>query len=99
MKAMESNTFVEKEKLNMHLESVKYKDLEFLKTKGGPFTTSEEVEKFMANNEIETKEKNQRLYVEVRYTKNSSLRLKHSDSVFRLKRTIRTCQIKSMLRI
>ena len=69
----------------MHLDSVKYRDLEFLKSKGGPFTSADEVEDFMKQ-EMDSKEKNQRLYVEVRYAKNTSLRLKHTDPVFRLRR-------------
>ena len=87
MAAVECNSFAEKERLNMQLESVKYKDLQFLKTREGPFTTSEEVTMYMDQIEIETKERNQILYVEVRfrYAKNTSLRLKHSDS-FRLRR-------------
>ena len=86
MKVMERDAFAEKEKINTHLDSVKFKDLEFLKTKGGPFTTSEEVDIFMDKKQMIPKEKNHRLYVEVRYAKNTSLRLNHSDSVFRLRR-------------
>ena len=87
MQSMEIGAFAEKEKVNMHLDSVRYKDLEFLKSKGGPFTTLEEVEIFM-NQIKDSKEENhnQRLYIEVRYAKNTSLRLKHSDPVFRLRR-------------
>ena len=38
------------------------------------------------NGDETAEEKNKRLYTEVRYAKNTSLRLKHSDPVFRLKR-------------
>ena len=86
MKVMERDAFAEKEKINTHLDSVKFKDLEFLKTKEGPLTTLEEVDIFMDKKQMIPKEKNHRLYVEVRYAKNTSLRLKHSDSVFRLRR-------------
>ena len=40
------------------MDSVKFKDLEFLKTKGRPFTTSKEVDILMNRKEIDTKEKN-----------------------------------------
>ena len=67
------------------MDTVKYKDLETLKSHGGPFVSGEEVEMYLKGGE-EEKKKNDRLYVEVRYAKNTSLRLKHSDEVFRLKR-------------
>ena len=38
------------------------------------------------NGDETAEEKNKRLYTEVRYAKNTSLRLKQSDPVFRLKR-------------
>ena len=66
------------------MDSVKFKDLEFLKTKGRPFTTSKEVDILMNRKEIDTKEKKTMSVVEVRYAKNTSSRLKHSAPVFRL---------------
>ena len=85
MKAMEEEAFSDKETINLHIESIEYKDLEFLKSVGGPFTTTEEMQSY--EKEIEdSKRKNKRLYVEVRCAKNMSLRLKHTDPVFRLKR-------------
>ena len=82
---MEKEAFSDKETISMHIESIKYKDLEFLKSVGGPFTTTEEMQSY--EKEIEdSKRKNKRLYVEVRFAKNTSLRLKHTDPVFRLKR-------------
>ena len=44
--------FADKEEINTNLDSVKFKDLEFLKTKGGPFTTTEEVDIFMNRKEM-----------------------------------------------
>ena len=46
MQAMENDAFSNEEKINKHLDNVKYKDLEFLESHGGPFTTSEEVYNF-----------------------------------------------------
>lgn len=85
MKVMEEDAFIQKESINSHIDSIKYRDLEFLKSVGGPFTKAEEVQEYMDVTE-ESKEMNKRLYVEVRYAKNSSLRLKHIDPLFRLKR-------------
>ena len=71
-----------KDVANQHYEAVKLKDLDYLKACGGPFTTSEN---FMKDTE-ESKQKNKRFYVEVRYAKNTCMSLKYSASVFRLKR-------------
>ena len=75
-----------KDLVNRHYEAVKLTDLEYLKLNGGPFTTPEEVEEFMKKTK-ESKEKNKRLYTEVRYAKNTCMSLKHSAAVFRLKRS------------
>ena len=85
MREEENESFASKDDVNSHLETVKYKDLEFLKGRDGPFVSAEEVEVYMNGDET-AEEKNKRLYTEVRYAKNTSLRLKHSDPVFRLKR-------------
>ena len=64
MKVMENEASVDKD---THLDSVNNTDLEFLKSEGGPFTTADEVQEFMKQKD--SKEINQRLYVEVRYAK------------------------------
>ena len=84
MKLLENEAFADKDHANMHLDSVKYNDLEFLKSCGGPFTSAEEVEEYVP--QIYIQNMNKRLFIEVRYAKNTSLRLKHSDPVFRLRR-------------
>jgi len=86
MKNDEANGNQKKDLVNRHYEAVKLTDLEYLKLNGGPFTTPEEVEEFMKKTK-ESKEKNKRLYTEVRYAKNTCMSLKHSASVFRLKRS------------
>ena len=50
-----------------HVSNTMYTDLENLK-KGGPFTKAKEVMEFDENT-TETKEKNERLYTEIRYAK------------------------------
>ena len=85
MRKMEETGNLKKDVDNNHIESVKYRDLEYLKEKNGLFTTAEVVRDFDANTP-ESSEKNKRLYIEVRYAKNSCLSLKHTASVFRLKK-------------
>ena len=85
MRKMEETGNLKKDVDNNHIESVKYRDLEYLKEKNGLFTTAEEVRDFDANIP-ESSEKNKRLYIEVRCAKNSCLSLKHTASVFRLKK-------------
>ena len=70
---------------NVSIERTKCKDLELLKSQGGPFTTPAQVDIFM-NSKSTEKEKCSRLYVEVRYAKNTSLLLPKSSQVFRLKK-------------
>ena len=84
MKLLENEAFADKDHVNMHLDSVKYNNLEFLKSCGGSFTSAEEVEEYVSQTNIPNM--NKRLYIEVRYAKNTSLRLKHSDPVFCLRR-------------
>ena len=86
MKVLESNAFAEKEKINTHFESVKYKDLEFLKSKGGPFTTPDEVDSYMKKKEIDPNDKKPEAICRSKICKNTSFRLKHLDPLFSLRR-------------
>ena len=85
MKKMEEEGNLKKDVDNNHVGNIMYSDLEYLKARGGPFTKPGEVTEFDQNTP-ESKEKNVRLYTEVRYAKNSCLSMKHTASVFRLKR-------------
>ena len=62
---------------------MKNQDLETLKKLGGPFTNPRDVAKLMRSRI--TDEKNQRLYVEVRYARDTSLSHPKNSSLFRLK--------------
>ena len=82
---MEVEGFSDKENINRHIEAVKYIDLIYLKCVGGPFTTAEEVQRYVDETK-HSKKKDERLKVEIQYTKKTtSLRLKNTDPVFRLK--------------
>ena len=43
MQDLEDASLATKDAVNKHNESVKYKDLDFLKSKGGPFDSSDQV--------------------------------------------------------
>ena len=68
MKEMEEKGYTQKDIVNTTLEKQKLDDLEFLSQQviPGPLTTSEKVKKVMES-EPESKEKNHRMYVEVRF--------------------------------
>ena len=83
MKALEKKGYSEKEALNIRTELSRLKDLECLKSLSGPFTKTEEIQFYMANQDIDDKEKNKRLYIEVRYARMASLTLKPTSAVFR----------------
>ena len=88
MKAMEAKGFSQKEALNLKEETSKLADLDYLKKQKpiGPFTSSNEVSSYLLNEEIDEDTKNKRLYIEVRYARKTSLSLKPTASVFRLKK-------------
>ena len=73
-----------KEVQNEQTDKKRNADLEKLKALGGPFTKPEEIDAFVRS-ETDEKLKNERLYVEVRYCKNTSLSLPKSSPIFRLK--------------
>ena len=68
MEVLEESGFSQKEIISTNVERQELDDLDFLKkqTHPGPFTTSEAVTSFMEN-EAEGKEKNKRIYIEVRF--------------------------------
>ena len=75
----------EKEIANLAVDKMRNKDLEHLISCGGPFTNPEQVQNFMKT-DIPEKEKNTRLYIEVRHAKNSSVAFPKVSDVFRLKK-------------
>ena len=52
---------------------------------GGPFVSSEEVDSFMDNKDIPDLVKEDRLYIEVRYSRDTSLSLPKASDLFDLK--------------
>lgn len=81
---LEEQGLTVKEVQNELTDKKRNADLDKLKAIGGPFTKAEEVDEFV-NSEVEDKVKVDRLYIEVRYCKNTSLSLPKASPLFRLK--------------
>ena len=71
----------EAQKLNKEVK--KLDDLNSLREKGGPFTSVEEVDAFLAG-DSPYKEKQSRMRVEVRYARDTSVSFPRNHSVFRI---------------
>ena len=87
MKVLQKEGYDEKKLLNAKKESNRMKDLAFLKnqTPPGPFINADEIRQY-SKQSIEEKVKNKRMYIEVRYARVTSLTLKSTAPLFRLKR-------------
>ena len=68
----------------MKVEARVLEQLKELKKQGGPFTSAEEVEAYMANKSINEVQKSSRLKMEVQYARDTSLSLPKSSAVFRI---------------
>ena len=70
---------------NLQVDKRKNLDLTKLKELGGPFTTADDVDKYMVTN-ISDREKVRCLYLEVRYQRDACVSLPKNSDIFRLKR-------------
>ena len=61
------------------------KDLEKLKSYGGPVTSPDEVDRLVNDNNTSEEDKLNRLYIEVRYARDTTLSLPKSSGLFRLR--------------
>jgi hypothetical protein len=84
-----------KESTSLATEKRKMGDLEKLKSYGGPMTKPEEVDKFVDDDEISDAEKSARLYIEVRYARDTTLSLPRTSELFRLKEKYRKLSIET----
>ena len=73
MKVLEESGFSQMEIISTNIERQKLDDLDFLRKEpySGSFATSEAVTSFMKN-EAEGREKNKKMYTEVRFQRNAS---------------------------
>lgn len=83
-KRLEENGLSVKEMQNEELDRKRNADLQKLKSMGGPFTRTEEVDEFLQS-AVSEKAKVDRLYLEVRYSKATSLSLPKTSPLFKLK--------------
>ena len=92
MEELQKEGLSSQEAVSLTEESKKMRDLEFLKLQNppGPFTSVDEVDEFMKNTNISESDRNHRLYVEVRFAKASTSKMKKTSSVFRLKNQHKT---------
>ena len=70
---------------NLVTDKRRNQDLSLLTAKGGPFTTADQVAKFMAL-EMDEVERNKRLYLEVRFARDTSVAFPKVADIFRLKK-------------
>ena len=90
---MEKAGMGKKEIESLVSEKRKVKDLDKLKSYGGPFTKPEEVDEYVARKDKSEKEKQDRLYTEVRYARDTSLSLPKKSELFRLKEKYKSLPI------
>lgn len=76
----------EKEIANINIDQQRNSDLQKLIELKGPFTSAEEVQVYMAREDVSEVEKGKRLYLEVRHAKNSSISFPKVSEIFRLKK-------------
>ena len=69
-------------------EEKKLDILDFLKSKGGPFTDLREVDEYLTRNDESEKEKVKRMETELQYARDSSTLLPKTDPIFRVQITI-----------
>ena len=83
-----------KEAQNLVVDRRRNLDLSKLKEKGGPFSSSAEVHEFLLS-EVSEADKVARLYLEIRYARDTSLCFPKNSEIFRLKRAHRNLDSKS----
>ena len=79
----------EKREIALALEPKRLTCLEELKNKGGPFTSAEEVDSFLADlNSTNEKDKKQRMKKEVQYARDTSTLLPQVDPLFKIQKAM-----------
>ena len=70
---------------NLKIEGRLLKKIEELKSHGGPFTNSKEIEDFINDSNIDAKVQTKRMKTEVMYSRDTSLSVPKSNPVFRIR--------------
>ena len=75
-----------REVTNIERDKRRNKDLEFLKSVGGPFTNTSDLKTYMDFEGLTKEEKTDRLYYEIRYARDISLSLPRTSDIFKLRK-------------
>ena len=84
--AMKKKGLDAKADINVATDRQRNADLCELTKVGGPFTSAEAVDDYLEKADVSDKDKNRRLYLEVRHAKNSSVCFLKASDIFRLKK-------------
>ena len=76
----------EKDATNLAVDKQTNADLRKLLSLGGPFAKSDDVDRYMMVTDINDEGKNDRMYTEVRYARNTSVTFPKVSDIFRLKK-------------
>ena len=71
---------------NLKIEGRLLKQLDYLKEGGGPFTSCEGIDEYLAKEDISEILKKKRLKIEVQYSRDSSISLPRNNPVFRIRK-------------
>ena len=93
-KQLQKKGMDDKDLANVAVDKQRNADLEKLVKLGGPFTSSDAVRKYLDNDSIDEKDKNQRMYIEIRYAKNTSLSFPKCSEIFKLKKKYKNLSTK-----
>ena len=72
----------------MNKEKKRLEMLEVLKEGGGPFTEAEQVEKYIADKDIDEKKKQKHMKMEVQFARDSSTTLPKQDPLFKIQKVL-----------
>lgn len=85
-----------KEAAKVSCEKRKLSDLDKLVSSGGPFTRAKQVDDYLKKKKPSNKEKQDRLYTEVRYARDTTLSLPRTSELFRLKEKSQTLPLQKL---
>ena len=88
MKAAQEKGSDEKQEVAKQKEDKRLDILDFLKSKGGPFTDEREVEDYLAKEDEPEKEKVKRMKMELQFARDSTTLLPRADPIFRVQITV-----------
>ena len=88
MKAAQRSGSDVKQEIAKEKEGKRLDTLDFLKTKGGPFTDEREIEEYLAKQGETEKEKVKRMKLELQYARDTSTLLPKTDPIFKIQITV-----------